>query len=210
MNQQENEQLTAYYKDLYEKELHKNEELTETLVSIEAKNADLTYKLDKIRNSLIWKSIYPFRLLWSHTKNAITRVRRYGNPKNFLRKLESKRIEKRAYKSYGTKSLPTPEEIKQQRETKFSRDIKFSILVPLYNTPEKFLREMIESVTAQTYENWELCLADGSDDAHLEVGTICHAYQEKDSRILYQKIEKNLGISGNTNVCFSMATGEYI
>lgn len=210
MNQQENEQLTAYYKDLYEKELHKNEALTETLVSIEAKNADLTYKLDKIRNSLIWKSIYPFRLLWSHTKNAITRVKRYGNPKNFLRKLESKRIEKKAYKSYGTESLPTPEEIKCQRETKFSRDIKFSILVPLYNTPEKFLREMIESVVAQTYEKWELCLADGSDDAHSEVETICRAYCAQDSRILYQKIEKNLGISGNTNVCFTMATGEYI
>lgn len=210
MNQQENEQLTAYYKDLYEKELQKNEELTETLVSIEAKNADLTYKLDKIRNSLIWKSIYPFRLLWSHTKNAIIRVRRYGNPKNFLRKLESKRIEKRAYKSYGTESLPTLEEIRQQKDTKFPRDIKFSILVPLYNTPEKFLREMIESVTAQTYENWELCLTDGSDAAHSEVGTICHEYQKKDSRILYQKIEKNLGISGNTNVCFGMATGEYI
>ncbi len=69
---------------------------------------------------------------------------------------------------------------------------------------------MIESVTAQTYENWELCLADGSDDAILEVGSICHAYHDKDSRILYHKIEKNLGISGNTNVCFSMATGEYI
>lgn len=210
MNQQENEQLIAYYKDLYEKELHKNEELTETLVSIEAKNADLTYKLDKIRNSLIWKSIYPFRLIWSHTKNAVIRVKRYGNPKNFLRKLESKRIEKRAYKSYGTESLPTPEEIEQQRNTKFSREIKFSILVPLYNTPEKFLREMIESVTAQTYMNWELCLADGSDDAHSEVSTICQEYIAKDSRILYQKIEKNLGISGNTNVCFRMASGDYI
>ncbi len=210
MNQQENEQLTAYYKDLYEKELNKNEELTETLVSIEAKNADLTYKLDKIRNSLIWKSIYPFRLLWSHTKNALIRIKRYGNPKNFLRKIESKRIEKRAYKSYGTESLPTPEEVRQQKETQFSRNIKFSILVPLYNTPEKFLREMIESVITQTYENWELCLADGSDDIHPEVGRICEEYKKKDSRILYEKIEQNLGISGNTNVCFSMATGEYI
>ncbi len=210
MNQQENEQIAAYYKDLYEKELQKNEELTESLVSVEAKNADLTYKLDKIRNSLLWKSIYPFRLLWSHTKNAITRVKRYGNPKNFLRKLESKRIEKRAYKSYGTLSLPDAETIKGQRAEKFPRAVKFSILVPLYNTPERFLREMIESVIAQTYENWELCLADGSDDAHQEVGTICAEYCTKDQRILYRKIEKNLGISGNTNVCFQMATGEYI
>ncbi len=62
----------------------------------------------------------------------------------------------------------------------------------------------------QTYKNWELCLADGSDDKHTDVGRICQEYIEKDSRIKYQKIEKNLGISGNTNVCFSMATGNFI
>ena len=69
---------------------------------------------------------------------------------------------------------------------------------------------MIDSVVTQTYKNWELCLADGSDDKHTDVGRICQEYIEKDSRIKYQKIEKNLGISGNTNVCFSMATGNFI
>ncbi|MDE6895545.1 MAG: glycosyltransferase, partial [Lachnospiraceae bacterium] len=92
----------------------------------------------------------------------------------------------------------------------FSKDLKISVLVPLYNTPEKFLREMIDSVKAQTYRNWELCLADGSDEKHGDVGRICLEYQKEDRRILYQKIEKNLGISGNTNVCFSMATGDFI
>ena len=48
--------------------------------------------------------------------------------------------------------------------TKFDRMVKISILVPLYNTPLQFLNEMIESVLNQTYQNWELCLADGSDD----------------------------------------------
>ena len=46
---------------------------------------------------------------------------------------------------------------------------KISILVPLWNTPESFLTEMIGSVQWQTYKNWELCLADGSDDAHADV-----------------------------------------
>ena len=86
----------------------------------------------------------------------------------------------------------------------------FSILVPLYNTPERFLREMIESVTAQTYGKWELCLADGSDDAHAFVGRICQEYRQKDSRIKYQKLAKNEGISGNTNECYKMATGNYM
>lgn len=210
-----------YYKDLYEKEHEKAQMLTRELVDAEAKIADLTYKLDKIRNSKLWKMIYPARLLWSHTRNFIVRIKRYGSIKNIKAKIESKLIEKRAYKSYGTLSMPGPETIKEQRDTQFDKDITFSILVPLYNTPEKFLREMIESVTNQTYTKWELCLADGSDDAHSYVGDICREYAAADesvakesglacSRIKYEKLKENLGISGNTNKCFEMATGNYI
>ena len=101
-------------------------------------------------------------------------------------------------------------EREKEETTVFPKDVTFSILVPLYNTPERFLREMIESVTAQTYGKWELCLADGSDDAHDFVGRICQEYRQKDSRIKYQKLVKNEGISGNTNECYKMATGNYI
>jgi GT2 family glycosyltransferase len=124
--------------------------------------------------------------------------------------MKQKMAERKNYEQFGTGSFPTEQEAKDQRETKFSRDIKFSILVPLYNTPKKFLNEMIDSVVYQTYENWELCLADGSDQNHKYVGDICAEYNKKDSRIVYKKIEKNLGISGNTNVCFEMAHGDYI
>lgn len=89
-------------------------------------------------------------------------------------------------------------------------DIRFSILVPLYNTPERLLREMIDSVRAQIYTNWELCLADGSDADHEYVGEICEAYANEDSRVRYQKLEENKGISGNTNACIEMASGDYI
>lgn len=99
---------------------------------------------------------------------------------------------------------------KAQRKIKFDRKIKFSVLVPLCNTPKEFLQEMIGSVLFQTYENWELCLADGSDDAHKYVGEICEGIAKKDSRIKYRKLEKNAGISENTNACVSMATGDYI
>ena len=92
----------------------------------------------------------------------------------------------------------------------FLKDIKISILVPLYNTPEKFLHEMIESVQKQTYSNWELCMADGSDDKHKNVMEICEKYCVEDKRIKYKKLKKNLGISLNTNECIKMATGEYI
>ncbi len=199
-----------YYQTLYEEECRKNEILTQTLTDAEAKIADLTYKLDKVRKSKLWKMLYPARLLWSHISNLIRRIKRYGNLKNLAAKIKSKRIERRAYKSYGTKSMPDENTIRSQMETKFDRDITFSILVPLYNTPERFLREMIGSVIAQTYPKWELCLADGSDDAHPEVGRICEEYRNADERIKYRKLDKNMGISLNTNACFEMATGDYI
>ena len=97
-----------------------------------------------------------------------------------------------------------------QREAVFDRAVRFSIAVPLYNTPEKFLRAMIRSVQEQTYGDWELCLADGSDDSHAFVGEVCRAFAAQDGRILYRKLEKNLGISGNTNACLDMASGDYI
>ena len=66
-------------------------------------------------------------------------------------------------KRHGQANFPKQEEVKRQRETVFGGKVTYSILVPLFNTPEKFLRDMIESVVNQTYESWALCLADGSD-----------------------------------------------
>lgn len=143
-------------------------------------------------------------------KKNITRIKNLGGPKGFVKKVNQKVRGKIAYKRYGRRSFPSPDRIKEERETVFSADIKFSILVPLYNTPENFLREMIESVQAQTYENWELCLADGSDDEHAFVGEVVKSYIEKDARIVYKRLEKNGGISENTNACYGLATGDYI
>ena len=115
-------------------------------------------------------------------------------------------------KRHNLGKLADVSKIERQRQVRhiFLKDIKISILVPLYNTPEKFLCEMIESVQKQTYFNWELCMADGSDDEHKSVMEICEKYCAVDKRIKYKKLEKNLGISLNTNECIKMATGEYI
>ena len=84
----------------------------------------------------------------------------------------------------------TGEEAQEQRETVFPEKHRFSILVPLYNTPPDFLKEMIQSVLDQTYPEWELCLADGSDEAHPEVGAYCLEMSRQDSRIVYRKLEE--------------------
>lgn len=107
--------------------------------------------------------------------------------------------------------LHLPEgELARQRAAAFPGKLRFSVLTPLYNTPEDLLREMIDSVRSQTYADWELCLADGSDDAHAYVGEICEAYAREDPRILYRKLAENRGISENTNACIDMAAGEYV
>jgi GT2 family glycosyltransferase len=115
-----------------------------------------------------------------------------------------------ARKSYGTRSFPDAEQRQLEASAKFPEDIKISILVPLYNTPLDFLKDMIGSVEGQTCGHWELCLADGSDAQHPEVGEYCKERAAADPRIVYQKLERNEQISGNTNHCLEFATGNYI
>ena len=104
----------------------------------------------------------------------------------------------------------TDEKRAEQESRIFPLMPKISIIVPVYNTDSHLLDEMISSVTAQSYKNWELCLADGSDSDHDYVGELIKVYASNDSRIIYRKLEKNLGISGNTNEAIGMSTGEYI
>ena len=115
-----------------------------------------------------------------------------------------------ATKIISRQPLFSQEELEAQRAHTFPRAITFSITVPLYNTPEPFLRAMIDSVVDQTYADWELCMADGSDGDQPEVERICREYASRDSRIRYRRLPENRGISGNTNACLEMATGDYI
>ncbi|MBE5854741.1 MAG: glycosyltransferase [Lachnospiraceae bacterium] len=200
----------SYYRDLYEQEKKKTAKLSDRLADANRKAEDLQENLDRIKNSGLWKAAKPARDAYHFLKRTGDRVGQYGSPKGIARKVKSKMIEKQARLQHGTRSFPDENQRKAEESRVFPKDITFSILVPLYNTPEKFLREMIESVTAQTYGKWELCLADGSDEKHPEVGQICDEYVRKDSRIKYQKLLKNEGISGNTNECYKMATGNYI
>ena len=198
------------YQEAYEKEHIKTADLAERVAVLEAKNEELNFKLSRIKNNPLWKASAPLRRGMHFVIRQRDRLKNCGSIRGVLAKLDYKKIERKAMARYGTESFPDEARAKEERETVFDRMIKISILVPLYNTPEPFLRDMITSVLNQTYQNWELCLADGSDAEHGEVGRICREYLEKDSRIVYQKLLKNEGISGNTNECLKLATGEYI
>ncbi|ADL33299.1 glycosyl transferase GT2 family [Butyrivibrio proteoclasticus B316] len=205
------------YKSAYEREKLKSADLAERIAELEDKNQELQFKLDRIKNNPIWKASTPARNAMHWVIRQRDRVRNQGSLRGVVAKIKYKQIEKKAMTHYGTESFPSEETRKAQESAVFEKMPLISILVPLYNTPEKFLRDMIESVIAQTYSNWQLCLADGSDAEHIElVSRIVREYQEKEKsfrnggRICYMKLEKNEGISGNTNHCLEMAEGEYI
>ena len=205
-----NENLLEYYKEAYEREKKRNAALTDELADAMAKYTEVSDHLNRIKSNPFWKLSTPLRKVMHFFIRNYQRLAAHGNPRGIAHKLKSKWIEKRAMKQHGRKSFPDAKRRKSEEETRFEKDITISILVPLYNTPKNFLREMIESVLAQTYRKWELCLADGSDNTHGYVGKICQEYAAMDSRIRYEKLASNEGISGNTNECYKMAKGEYI
>ncbi len=84
-----------------------------------------------------------------------------------------------------------------------------SLIMPTYNSPEKWLRLAIESVLKQLYPNWELCIADDvSSEPH--VRQILEEYRGKDSRIKVAFRKNNGHISAASNTALEMATGEFI
>lgn len=103
--------------------------------------------------------------------------------------------------------LPLRRELPAQRAAAFEKRPLISVVVPLYNTPRKFLREMIQSVLRQTYANWELVLADASDPAHADVEKTVRSFS--DQRIRYVRLAQNKGISENTNAGFAAASGDF-
>lgn len=108
--------------------------------------------------------------------------------------------------SYYTRS--STKELAKQRKQKFAYNPLISVIVPLYNTPLDYLENMIQSVLNQTYNNVQLCLADGSEEDQIEE-YIKENYQT-DSRIVYKHLKENAGISGNTNEAYKLATGDFI
>lgn len=117
--------------------------------------------------------------------------------------------------------LPGEEKLAAQREAQrhFLLRPRFSIVVPVYRTPEYYLCAMLDSVLAQTYPEWELCLVDASaysdeTEAAQQRGRrpaeVLAEYAARDSRIRWQSLAANMGFSDNTNAAIEMAGGDWI
>ncbi len=115
------------------------------------------------------------------------------------------------YKEWYDLTKPDEEELCRQKQDTLPVSPLLSIVIPAYKTPEKYLREMMDSILAQTYDHWEVCVANGSPKG--EGGTVekvMNWYSKRDNRFRCENLGGNRGISGNTNAAVAMARGEYI
>jgi GT2 family glycosyltransferase len=106
-----------------------------------------------------------------------------------------------------------PNELALQEQVRiiptFSHKPLISIVVPVYNTNRQMLIDLILSVQAQTYPNWELCLADGHSNLE-HVAEVLREYAAADKRLKFVLLDANYGIVGNSNAALELATGEYV
>ena len=113
------------------------------------------------------------------------------------------------YGPWYEKYRPSKEELARQKKKRWKIKPKISVAVPVYRTPETFLREMIESLLEQTYDNWELCMANASPEDET-VSRVLAEYGDKDSRVRWKNLTENAGIAENTNQALAMAQGDYL
>lgn len=156
------------------------------------------------------------RLNKENVKKGFEYIRRNGISR-FLTLAKAKAFPAgKSYKEWYEEHCPTKEELMRQREVEFSVQPLISIVVPTYQTPIPFLKDMIDSVRKQSYEKWELCIADGSlngdenDTKAIRVREELNRYSMEDKRIKVVYLEENQGIAENTNQALALATGEYI
>lgn len=124
------------------------------------------------------------------------------------------------YNEWYKKVRITDEELAKQRESTadFAMQPTFSIVIPVYATPEKFLRRMLDSIREQTYPKFEVCLVDATPYAKIQHDPaqgrtpqeVLAEYAAADSRFRYETLTENLGIAENTNAAIRMATGDFI
>jgi GT2 family glycosyltransferase len=112
------------------------------------------------------------------------------------------------YRQWIQKHEPSKNELHAQKKAELSFRPLISIVAPVCNTPPKALQKMVESLLAQTYEKWEMCLSLGADEAGV-LRPMIEKYMEKDSRISAVFPDRDKGIADCTNEAAALAKGEY-
>ncbi len=171
----------------------------------------------------------------AYIKKGYRYLKRHGMKQFLIRLTERFQQEDIDYETWFGLNKATEKDLQKQRKNQPEHGPLISIVVPVYRTPEIYLREMMESVMEQTYGNWELCLADASPrgeqlrqdlkkikgrktrdavmkipDGDTELTSVIREYQLKDSRIRYEILKENKSIAENSNAAMEMATGDFV
>lgn len=186
---------------------------------VERRNLDEEYKTQEIgfRISAALPEIKGREIILHFCGDSVTKtydidieeLRKQNKPKGFLSRLFGKEsVAEGGYEAWLARHKVDKRTLRRQKHAAFAQKPLISIVIPLYCTPLPYLKELLESVRRQSYENWQLCLADGSPDDKTKEFIEKHYGREK--RIVYRKLEENGGISVNTNEAVALATGEYL
>ena len=186
---------------------------------VERRNLDEEYKTQEIgfRISAALPEIKGREIILHFCGDSVTKtydidieeLRKQNKPKGFLSRLFGKEsVAEGGYEAWLARHKVDKRTLRRQKHAAFAQKPLISIVIPLYCTPLPYLKELLESVRRQSYENWQLCLADGSPDDKAKEFIEKHYGREK--RIVYRKLEENGGISVNTNEAVALATGEYL
>lgn len=186
---------------------------------VERRNLDEEYKTQEIgfRISAALPEIKGREIILHFCGDSVTKtydidieeLRKQNKPKGFLSRLFGKEsVAEGGYEAWFARHKVDKRTFRRQKHAAFAQKPLISIVIPLYCTPLPYLKELLESVRRQSYENWQLCLADGSPDDKAKEFIEKHYGREK--RIVYRKLEENGGISVNTNEAVALATGEYL
>lgn len=185
----------------------------------ERRNLDEEYKTQEIgfRISAALPEIKGGEIILHFCGDSVTKtytidieeLRKQNKPKGFLSRLFGKEsVAEGGYEAWLARHKVDKRTLRRQKHSAFAQKPLISIVIPLYCTPLPYLKELLESVRRQSYENWQLCLADGSPDDKAKEFIEKHYGREK--RIVYRKLEENGGISANTNEAVALAAGEYL
>lgn len=186
---------------------------------VERRNLDEEYKTQEIgfRISAALPEIKGGEIILHFCGDSVTKtytidieeLRKQNKPKGFLSRLFGKEsVAEGGYEAWLARHKVDKRTLRRQKHSAFAQKPLISIVIPLYCTPLPYLKELLESVRRQSYENWQLCLADGSPDDKVKEFIEKHYGREK--RIVYRKLEENGGISANTNEAVALAAGEYL
>ena len=183
------------------------EDSKDYFLELSSNNQQIKISLDDfIRSNSLSIASFLKKINFSNIQKGIRYLKENGI-KNTFGWIKNSNNAEYKYQNWFDRHKVTKEELNRQKTVSFAYSPCISILVPTYNTPSKLLREMIDSVRNQSYVNWQMCIADGSNQA--ETKKIIQEYASKDERIKVSWLSENYGISGNTNKALELATGEY-